>query len=131
MEIKAQTKEDIIGELRRTLLNHIESNERVLAKFNRIMNWLFIIFIALSLTTLTGIAFLIYTVTRPASATGVAMKQVQQLSETVTLQRKLNERDRQDIAKARDQIGPVLRFQDSVNRRKDSIINAQYKKSIK
>ena len=126
-----QSKEDIVEKLRVELRAYIKSNETVLGQFRKILQRLSVISIFMSLATMIGVFFLIYTVTKPDNASVIAVKQLERLSNNFLQQGKINGIDRRDIAKARDQIIPVIKMQDSLIKVQDSIIDKRYKKAIK
>lgn len=123
-------KQNAMENLRQMLLMYAESNEKVIAKFNKILRRLSLIFSVLALIGLTGIGFIIYAVTRPASETASTLKMIDELNKTVLLQRKFNRDDREDIAKARSEYLQLRRI-DSINNRKDSILKIKLLKAVK
>lgn len=121
--------------LRETLLQDIHLQEQVRNLFRKIIKRLSIIFIAMSISVLIGIIIIIYIVVQPGSATGVAMKQVEELNKDLMTESKFIQFEREDVATARKQLDGMLKVQDSIKRQQDSaeefIFNYNLKKALK
>ena len=126
-----ETSEVIIENLRQALLSHIRSNEKVNAKFQKIINMLMVVIIALSTLTLAGVIFSNYIIIAFSDKTDAAMQRIERFNKTSILQQNLNQAERKDIAVTRSQLAPFIKMQDSTLKAKDSIINKAYKKAIK
>lgn len=108
------SKPHIVTELRETLLTDIKlqgelkvMQEAIFSLFNKILRRLSVIFLTMSATLILGIIYIIYIVKQPISKTEAAMRQVQEMSYNIVMQRKFIEMNRDDInllMKLRDSI---------------------------
>lgn len=108
------SKPHIVTELRETLLTDIKlqgelkvMQEAIFSLFNKILRRLSVIFLTMSATLILGIIYIIYIVKQPISKTEMAMKQVEEMSYNIVMQRKFIEMNRDDInllMKLRDSI---------------------------
>lgn len=116
-----KTKQDIVEELKNTLLKDIELQEQVRILWRKIIRRLTIIFAALAIITIAMMSFIIYYITQPAPASDIVVKSIQDWNRIIQTQRQFIKYDRDDIAIARKELIERMR-------RLDSIENVKIKK---
>lgn len=126
-----QEKNEIIEQLRKDLISYIKIQEEVAALYKKILKRITIITVPVALLLLMGIGFTIYTITKPLPPNEFTIKNVQDWNNSILIQRKFIEMDRQDIARAREQFMEGLRRQDSIERERDSVLDFKYRQAIK
>jgi hypothetical protein len=111
-----KTKEQIVEELKRTLLKDIELQEQLRKTYKLILRRVSTIYIALAVIAISLMSSVIYLLTRPAPATEVSIKTVDDWNKIIMAQRKFIQYDREDIATAREQLMTLLKIQDSLKK---------------
>ena len=101
-------------ELKKAMLNFIDARERKDVTDRKILRRLTVLVVGVGLCTIMLLSVLIYLVNRPVAASVIALKNFENLTKTILVQRKFNDEDRKDIALARTQYITLLKQVDSM-----------------